>query len=109
MYDNGDINVESVYGRSYYWTNIIAIKKKPNDIPVQTTASTLCVTMIRQYSRRSFKPIISQIEPAVKKQRLDPQLITADEVGNNMIYKAFAKTKDLWYLLRLEDSVHNQQ
>ena len=33
VYDNGDINVESVYGRSYRCTNAIAIQQKSNDRP----------------------------------------------------------------------------
>ena len=38
LYDNGDINVESVYGRSYHSTNTNAIQHKSIDIPEQTPA-----------------------------------------------------------------------
>ena len=40
VYDNGDINVESVYGRSNHCTNAIAIQQKSNDRPEQTAAPT---------------------------------------------------------------------
>ena len=92
VYDNSDINVESVYGRSYHCANAIAIQQKSNDRPEQTAAP---VTVTSNYRRRSFKPIINPIEPAVKIPRSDPQLIYNSEVDNNMIYQALAKTEEL--------------
>ena len=38
VYDNDNINVESVYGRSYHCTNAIAIQQKSNDRPEQAAA-----------------------------------------------------------------------
>ena len=105
VYDNGDINVESVYERSYHCTNVIAIQQKSNDRPEQTAA---LATVTSNYRRRSFKPVINPIEPAVKIPRSDPQLIYNSKVENN-IYEALAKTEDLvWCYLQLEASVHNQ-
>ena len=64
--------------------------------------------MTSNYRRRSFKPIINPIKPAVKIPRSDPQLIYNSEVENNTIYEALAKTEDLvWCILRLEVSAHN--
>ena len=64
--------------------------------------------MTSNYRRRSFKPVINPIEPAVKIPRSDPQLIYNRKVENN-IYEALAKTEDLvWCYLQLEASVHNQ-
>ena len=105
VYDNRDINVESVYGRSYHCTNAIAIQQKSNDRPEQNAASA---TVTSNYRRRSFKTIINPFEPAVKIPRSDPQLIYNSEVQNNMIYEALVKTEDLvWCFLRLEASSHN--
>ena len=53
------------------------------------------MTMPSNYRRRSFKPIINPIEPAVKIPRSDPQLIYNSEVDNNMIYEGLAKPEDL--------------
>ena len=106
VYDNDDFNVESVYGRSYHCTNAIAIQQKSNDRPEQTPAPA---TVTSNYRRRSLKPIINPIKPAVKIPRSDPQLKYNSEVENNMIYEALAKTEDLtWCFLRVEASVHNQ-
>ena len=106
VYDNDDINVESVYGRSYHCTNAIAIHQKSNDRPEQTPAPA---TVTSNYRRRSLKPIINSTKPAVKIPRSDPQLKYNSEVENNMIYEALAKTEDLtWCFLRLEASAHNQ-
>ena len=111
IYDNGDIHVESVYGRSYHCTNAITIQQKSNDRPEQTAAP---VTVTSIYRRRSFKSIINPIKPAVKIprnniQHYTIQLIYNIEVENSMIFEALAKTEDLvWCFLRLEASAHNQ-
>ena len=105
VYDNGDINIESVYGRSYHCKNAIAIHQKSNGKPEQTAAPA---TVTSNYRRRSFKPIINPTEPVVKIPRSDPQLMYNSEVDKNMIYEALAKTEDLvWCFLRLEGSAHN--
>ena len=36
LYDNGDVNIESVYGSSYHCRNTNAIQQKSIDRPVQT-------------------------------------------------------------------------
>ena len=63
VYDNGDINIESICRRSYHCTNAIATQQNPNDRPEQTAAPA---TVTSNYRRRSFEPIINPIEPAFK-------------------------------------------
>ena len=48
LFDNGDVNIESIYGRSYHCTNTNAIQQKSIDIPVQTAAPATVTSNCRK-------------------------------------------------------------
>ena len=66
--------------------------------------------MISRTRPRSFKPVIEPFEPAIKKVRSDPSLLSNIDINNGLIQEAVAITEDLlWCMLRMQASCYCQK
>ena len=69
VYDNREINIESIYNKSYHCTNAIAIQRWQYPVLSEITESPPCnlEKVILRTWERSFKPVTEPVGPAIKK------------------------------------------
>ena len=109
MIDNGDINIESIYNKSYHCMNAIAIQRLQYPVLSDSTESPPCSprNMILKTRHWSLKPVIESIEPAIKKVRSDSSLVSNMDIIDGLTHEAVAITEDLlWCILRKQASFY---
>lgn len=106
VYENRDINIESIYNKSYHCKNAIAFPRHQYLVLSDCTEIRPCnpEKMVLKLGKNlsSQLLVIEPIEPATKKVRSDPSLVSSIDINNGLIHEAVAITEDLlWWMLRM--------
>ena len=110
VYDNCDYNAGSIYNVTVHGTNGIAIQMKNNNNNInsknQNIPSTRSTTNTQSIKRRSFKPVLQEVQPFIKpKQRPNPKPIQNVNNDINLLDGWISKCEDVcWSILRHKNS-----
>ena len=104
--DNGDHNLESLYGKSLHCPNMIMIEpQEPNRILINEEPTTMLDVTYQR--KRSFKPISMDICKYQPVKRTTPVKIKSVEREQNLLIEEFLKRQDLIWILARKNSVEN--
>ena len=108
VYDNCDHNAESIYNVTVHGTNGIVIQMKNNNhvSNEQNIPPPRSATNIQSIKRRSFKPVLQEVQPFIKsKERPNPKPIQNIEKEVNQLDGWISKYEDLcWSILRYKNN-----
>ena len=109
VYDNCDHNAESIYNVTVHGTNGIVIQMKNNNninSNNQNIPSTRSTTNTQSIKRRSFKPVLQEVQPFIKpKQHPNPKPIQNLNNDINLLDGWISKCEDVcWSILRYKNS-----
>lgn len=107
VWDNNDINPESLTGVSMHCTNGIMIQHSTNHDQIHTD-SPLCSLSKPHAKERSFKAIQDVLEPYISKERENPKLINNVILSKETAGEISSRQHDFWWsMLRLYSSRSN--